>query len=83
MVDSSIKRYAREKNNEYPTSLTDLYPKYLPMRKEDLLQLDRLSYKKDPSFGYELSFVKVKPGEMKIIISPQGIKYKPADNEGV
>lgn len=83
MVDSSIKRYARYEENNYPNQLTDLIPKYLRMRKEDLPQLNRLSYKKDPAIGYELTFARVKPGEMKIIISPKSIAYKPAESEGV
>ena len=83
MVDGSLKRYAHYEKNNYPDNLTDLVPKYLPMRKEDLPQLKKLSYKKDPSLGYELSLAKVKPGEMKIIISPKGVEYKAAESEGV
>lgn len=83
MVDSSIKRYAHYENNNYPNSLTDLVPKYLRMRKEDLPQLNKLSYKKDPSMGYKLSFANPKPTDTKIIISPKGISYEPAKSEGV
>ena len=77
MVNSSIKRYAHYQGNKYPDKLTDLVPRYLPMKKEDLHHLNRLSYSKDPLTGYLLSFAKPKPGGMNIIISSSGIKYQP------
>ncbi|MFC1869306.1 B-box zinc finger protein [Thermodesulfobacteriota bacterium] len=76
MVNSSIKRHAHYEGNKYPEKLFDLFPKYLRMRKEDLPELNRLSYKRDPKTGYRLSFSKPKPGEMNIVISPKGIKHE-------
>ena len=65
MVDNSIKRYSFYEGNKYPESLTDLVPKYLPLKKEDIPELDRLSYSHP------------KPGRLKIIITPEGIEYEP------
>lgn len=81
MVDSSIKRYAHYKDNQYPENLYVLVPKYLPMRKEDIPELSRLSYQKDPRLGYQLSVANPKPGAMNIIITPKGIQYE--TSEGV
>jgi len=83
MVDSSIKRYAHYEGNKYPDKLTDLVPKYLRLNKEDLNQLNRFNYLKDPNTGYQLSIAKPKAGEMNIIISPKGIKYEAKIGEGV
>lgn len=82
MVDSSIKRYAHYEGNKYPDKLTDLVPKYLRLGKEDITQLDRFNYIKDPKTGYQLSLAKPKAGEMNIIISPKGIKYGAKIGEG-
>jgi len=82
MVDSSLKRYAQYQNNKYPEKLVDLVPKYLPMRKEDIPELGRLSYERDPQSGYLLSIAEPKPGAMNIIITPKGIKYQ-STTEGV
>src|SRR4030042_336669 len=76
MVDNSIKRYARYQGNQYPDRLLDLVPRYLRLKEEDLIQLNRFSYSLDPQIGYELSFAHPKPGEMNIIISPNGIRYE-------
>ncbi|HJX34580.1 MAG TPA: B-box zinc finger protein [Desulfatiglandales bacterium] len=76
MVDSSIKRYAYYEGNKYPEKLSDLVPKYLPMRKEDIPELNRLSYELEPKTGYRLSLANPKPGSMNIIITPKGISYK-------
>jgi len=76
MVDNSIKRYARYQHNQYPNSLPDLVPKYLRLAEEDLIQLNRFTYRLDPKKGYELSYAHPKPGEMNIIISPKGIRYE-------
>jgi len=76
MVNGSIKRYAYYEGNKYPEELSDLIPRYLPMRKEDIHQLDRLSYARDPKTGYRLSLANPKPGTMNIFISPNGIKYE-------
>jgi hypothetical protein len=75
MVDSSIRRYAHYEGNKYPDKLTDLVPRYLRLKKEDIPELNRFVYIKDPKTGYQLSLAKPKSGEMNIIISPRGIKY--------
>jgi hypothetical protein len=77
MVDNSIKRYSFYEGNKYPESLTDLVPKYLPLKKEDVPELDMLSYSYDLETGYRLSLANPKPGRMKIIITPEGIEYEP------
>ena len=83
MVDNSIKRYARYQDRKYPDSLTNLVPKYLRLREEDLIQLNRFSYRLDPQIGYELSYAHPGPGEMNIIISPKGIRYESTPRYGV
>ena len=83
MVDNSIKRYAHYQNNKYPDSLIDLVPKYLRLKEEDLIQLNRFSYILDPQKGYELSYAHPEPGEMNIIISSKGIRYESAPRYGV
>ncbi|MBW2609214.1 MAG: hypothetical protein JRC68_02590 [Deltaproteobacteria bacterium] len=83
MVDSSIKRYARYEGNKYPDQLKDIIPKYLSLQKEDLVYLEKLSYKRDPKVGYRLSFTNPKPGEINIIISPKGIQHEPSLRKGV
>jgi hypothetical protein len=83
MVDNSIKRYARYQDNQYPNSLPALVPNYLRLKQEDLIQLDKFSYKLDPQIGYELSFAHPEPGEMNIIISPKGIRYESTASDEV
>ena len=83
MVDSSLKRYAHYEGNKYPDKLADLVPRYLKLNKEDISQLERFSYIKDPNLGYQLSISKPKSGEMNIIISPKGIKYETKIGGGV
>jgi hypothetical protein len=83
MVDNSIKRYARYQHNQYPNSLPELVPKYLRLAEEDLIQLNRFSYRLDPQKGYELSYAHPGPGEMNIIISPKGIRYESTVKVGV
>jgi len=83
MVDSSIKRYAHYEGNKYPEKLADLVPKYLRISKDDINQLNRFNYVKDPSTGYQLSIAKPKSGEMNIVISPKGIKYESRIGGGV
>jgi len=82
MVDNSIKRYARYQDNQYPNSLSALVPIYLRLKEEDLIQLNRFSYKLDPKIGYELSFAHPEPGEMNIIISAKGIRYESILTDG-
>ena len=78
MVDSSIKRYIHFEGDKYPEKIEDIIPEYLSLANEDLVHLEMLSYKRDPVEGYLLSFANPKPGEMNIIISPNGIKYETA-----
>ncbi len=84
MVDAALKRYAHYKGNVYPDTLLDLVPKYLNLKEDQTRALNRLSYVKyaDPKVGYELSLTHVPPGEMKIILTPGGLKYtKPVSEE--
>jgi hypothetical protein len=76
MVDSSLKRYNHYEKKDYPQNLTDLVPKYIPLRKERVGQLSLLSYQKDASAGYRLSLAKSKPGEMVVVLTPKGVEYK-------
>jgi B-box zinc finger len=82
MVDGALKRFAHYEDNRYPARLTDLVPKYLSLRKEELPLLDTLAYAKDPASGYRLSLAQPKPGEMNLIISPKGIKYETSASGG-
>ena len=81
MVDGAIKRYAHFEGGKYPEKLFDITPKHLSLRKKDIHHLEMLSYKRDPDFGYRLSFATSKPGQMSIIISPKGIEYKLPSSE--
>jgi len=83
MVNTSIKRYAHFKGNKYPDNLEILVPKYLRMKEEEIHHLKRLSYKKSPKTGYHLTLANPKPGSMKVIITPKGIKYQSPSSEGV
>lgn len=83
MVDGALKRYAHYEGSGYPEKLSNLVPKYLTLRKEELFRLDKLSYQRDPKAGYLLSHAKAKPGEMKVILTPGGIEYThPPSSEG-
>ncbi len=75
MVDGALKRYAHYEGNRYPEKLSDLIPKYISLRKDELFHLNKLSYKRDPKVGYQLSFAKPKAGDMNVILSPKGIEY--------
>ena len=66
----------------YPTGLTDLVPKYLPLKQDEVSLLSTLSYAKDPYLGYRLSLAQPRPGEMNLIISPKGIKYETSASGG-
>jgi len=76
LVDSAVKRYAHYEGNKYPDQLSNLVPKYLRLREDQLPSLSKLSYQKDSAAGYRLSLVRAKPGEMMIILSPKGVEYK-------
>lgn len=75
MVDGAIKRYAHYEGNRYPEKLSNLVPKYLSLRKDELIYLNKLSYKRDSKIGYRLSFANLKAGEMNLILSSKGIEY--------
>lgn len=75
MVDSAIKRYAHYEGNNYPENLDDLIPKYLNMAREDLKYLASLKYQRDPEAGYLLSLANPANEQMRITITPRGIKY--------
>ncbi|MBW1861753.1 MAG: B-box zinc finger protein [Deltaproteobacteria bacterium] len=76
MVDGAVKSYAHYEGSRYPEKLSDLIPRYLSMRDEDLVHLNILSYQRDPGIGYRLSLANPKPGEMNVTISPRGIQYQ-------
>jgi hypothetical protein len=75
MVDGAIKRYAHYEDNRYPKKLSDLIPKYLSLRKDELFHLDKLSYIMDPKGDYRLSLVETEPREMNVILSAKGIEF--------
>lgn len=75
MVNGALKRYAHYEGNKYPEKLSNLIPKYLSLRKDEIFYLDKLSYKRVSEKEYKLSLARSKPGEMNIIISPRGIEY--------
>ena len=82
MVDGALKRYAHYEGSRYPEKLSNLVPKYLSLSKEELFHLDRLAYQRDPKAGYRLSLAKAKPGEMKVILTPEGIEYTHPPSSG-
>ncbi len=82
MVDGAIKRYAHYEGNKYPEQLRDLVPKYLLLSGNELLQLNKLSYQKDITVGYRLSFASPKPGEMSIVLTSKGVEYTLPSKEG-
>ena len=75
MVDGAVKRYAHYQGNKYPPELSDLVPKYLQFDDKDKRLLGMLSYKRDRSDGYRLSFAKPEGEEMNVIITAKGLKY--------
>jgi hypothetical protein len=75
-VDGALKRFAHYEGNRYPSQLTELVPKYLSLKQDDIQLLDKVSYVRDPSLGYRLSLAKPKAGDMNIIISPKGVRYE-------
>ena len=82
MVDGALKRYAHYEGSKYPGSLSDLIPKYLSLRKNELFYLDKLTYESDLETGYRLYLANPKEGEMNIILSPKGIDQIPFKGEG-
>ena len=43
MVDGALKRFAHYEGNRYPAQLTELIPKYLSLRQEDISLLDNVT----------------------------------------
>jgi hypothetical protein len=82
MVDGAIKRYAHYEGNRYPTQLTELVPKYLTLKQEELIYLRSLTYERDPTVGYRLSLANPKAGEMRVILSPKGVEYTAPSSGG-
>ena len=78
LVDGALKRYAHYEGSQYPERLADLVPKYLQIRKDQIPLLDNFSYvrDRDPRAGYDLSVADAEDGEMQVILTPQGLKYK-------
>jgi len=82
LVDGAIRRYAHYEERGYPEQLSDLHPKYVPLRKEELSCLEVLSYSTDPAEGYRLALIDRSTGNVTIVLSPQGIVcMSPSDEE--
>jgi hypothetical protein len=82
LVDGALKRYAHYEGRKYPTKLSDLIPKYLSLKKNELFYLDKLNYETGIETGYRLYLANPKEGEMNIILSPKGIDQIPLNGEG-
>ena len=85
LVNGSLNRYAHYEGNRYPESLKDLVPKYLQLKKKQVLFLDNLEYSRDPdpAVGYRLSLAHVKKGNMKITLTAGGVRSTlPGEEEG-
>ena len=83
MVDGALKRYAHYEGNVYPERLPDLVSQYLAFKDSELFHLEKLSYERDRSAGYWLSFVNPDNSEMKILLSAKGIEHFPLATEGI
>jgi hypothetical protein len=82
LIDGALKRYAHYEGNRYPETLTELVPKYLQIKKENIPLLKRLSYIKNPKTGYELSLASAGTGDMDIVLTPKGVRYtQPSGDE--
>ena len=82
LIDTAIRRYAHYEERGYPEQLSDLHPKYIPLRKEELSRLEMLSYSTDPTEGYRLSLIDRRAGDVIIMLSPQGIVcMRPSEKE--
>jgi len=75
LVDGALKRYAHYEGDRYPETLTDLVPEYIQMREDQTHLLKRLSYVRTPRTGYELSIAEPGKDDMKIMLTPKGLKY--------
>ena len=82
LIDTAIRRYAHYEELGYPERLSDLHPKYVPLRQDELSSLERFSYSPDPAEGYRLGLIDRSTGSVSIILSPQGIVYMlPSDRQ--
>ena len=82
LVDGAIRRYAHYEERGYPERLSDLHPKYVPLRKEELSCLEVLSYSTDPAEGYRLALIDRSAGDVIIMLSPEGIVQMDPSVEG-
>ena len=82
LIDTALRRYAHYEERGYPERLSDLHPKYVPLRQEELSSLERFSYSADPAEGYRLGLIDRRTGYVTIVLSPQGIVYTlPSDRQ--
>jgi hypothetical protein len=78
LVDGAIKRYAHHEKKGYPHHLSDLVPKYLQIREEQIPSLNQFTYQREGADkGYRLSLAQTRKGEMRLIFTPHGIEYSP------
>jgi hypothetical protein len=82
LVDGALKRYAHYEGNKYPEQLSDLVPKYLALKKEEISNLNELSYQRNVKAGYRLSIARPKAGEMNVTLTPKGVEYTTPSGEG-
>ena len=75
LIDTALRRYAHYEERGYPEQLSDLHPKYIPLRQKELASLERFSYSADPAEGYRLGLIDHSTGNVTIILAPQGIVY--------
>jgi len=73
LVDGALRRCTHYEGTGYPERLSDLPVKYMPIKKEDFLSLEMLSYSTDATEGYRLSLTDRDTGDVIMVLSPQGI----------
>jgi hypothetical protein len=82
MVHGALTRYAHYNQKEYPETLADLSPKYIPLKGGELSFLNALSYEKDPEVGYRLSLAHPKDASMQVVLTPGGVEYQASKDGG-
>ena len=82
LVDGALRRYAHYEGAVYPSTLSDLVPKYLALRQSELFHLNKLSYESNVEVGYRLSLTNPEKGDMRVILSPKGIENIPMGSGG-
>jgi hypothetical protein len=75
LIDTALRRYAHYEKRGYPEQLSDIDPKYVPLRQEELSSLERFPYSTNPAEGYHLGLIDRSTGNVTIVLSPQGIVY--------